>query len=135
VTIASALVSALTGISTREDVALTGEITLRGRVLPVGGIKEKAVAALRGGITTVILPRGNASEIDLLPAEVRDRVRFVPVDRMDEVLDLILTSRPGALGTVGPVMGEALGGPSHPGPQLPSRIASTGCFRRPVERG
>jgi ATP-dependent Lon protease len=118
VTIAAALVSALTSIPTREDVALTGEITLRGRVLPVGGIKEKAVAALRGGIGTVILPLGNAQELELLPAEVRDRIRFLPVSRMDEVLDLVLAARPGAGGTVGTVMGEALGTSSDLGARI-----------------
>ncbi|MSR22864.1 MAG: endopeptidase La [Gemmatimonadetes bacterium] len=117
VTIAAALVSALTGIPTRDDVALTGEITIRGRVLPVGGIKEKAVAALRSGIGTMILPQGNAPELELLPAEVRERVRFLLVDRMDAVLDLVLTSRPGA-STVGTVMGEALGDSSNPGTRL-----------------
>jgi len=97
VTIAAALVSALTGIPTRGDVAMTGEITLRGRVLPVGGIKEKAVAALRSGITTVILPQGNAVDLETLPAEVRERVTFRTVERMDEALDLVLASHPGIL--------------------------------------
>ncbi len=117
VTIAAALVSALTGIPTRGDVALTGEITLRGRVLPVGGIKEKAVAALRNGIATVVLPEGNTSELDLLPAEVRERVRFRPVDRMDAVLDLVLAARPGVANQVSTALGEALGS-SSPGTQL-----------------
>ncbi len=117
VTIAAALVSALTGIPTRGDVALTGEITLRGRVLPVGGIKEKAVAALRNGIATVVLPEGNTSELDLLPAEVRERVRFRPVDRMDAVLDLVLAARPGVANQVTTALGEALGS-SSPGTQL-----------------
>src|SRR5690606_35064464 len=63
ITIATALVSALTGIPTRREVAMTGEITLRGRVLPVGGLKEKAVAALRSGIRTVLFPAGNAPEL------------------------------------------------------------------------
>lgn len=94
ITMAVALVSALTGIPTRPDVAMTGEITLRGRVLPVGGIREKAVAALRSGIRTVILPAGNAPELELLPAEVRERVRFLPVATMDEVLEAALTSLP-----------------------------------------
>jgi ATP-dependent Lon protease len=97
VTIAAALVSALTGIPTRGDVAMTGEITLRGRVLPVGGIKEKAVAALRSGVTTVILPLGNAVDLETLPAEVRERVTFRTVERMDEALDLVLTTHPGIL--------------------------------------
>jgi ATP-dependent Lon protease len=93
---ATALVSALTGIPTSPDVALTGEITLRGRVLPVGGIKEKAVAALRHGIRTVILPAANRPELELLPDEVTAGVRFLPVRSMDEVLESALVRAPGA---------------------------------------
>ena len=94
ITIAVALVSALTGAPSRPDVAMTGEITLRGRVLPVGGIREKAVAALRSGMTTVLVPAGNSSELDMLPAEVRERVRFIAVSSMDEVLEAALLPRP-----------------------------------------
>ncbi len=94
ITIAVALVSALTGIPTRADVAMTGEITLRGRVLPVGGIREKAVAALRSGMRTVLIPEGNAPELELLPPEVRERVRFLPVGGMDAVLEAALTAPP-----------------------------------------
>jgi ATP-dependent Lon protease len=96
ITMATALVSALTGIPTSPDVALTGEITLRGRVLPVGGIKEKAVAALRHGIRTVILPAANRPELELLPDEVTAGVRFLPVRSMDEVLESALVRAPGA---------------------------------------
>jgi ATP-dependent Lon protease len=94
ITIAVALISALTDTPTRADVAMTGEITLRGRVLGVGGVKEKAVAALRGGIRTVILPASNASDLELLPQEVRDQVRFVLVRSMDEVMDAALARSP-----------------------------------------
>ncbi len=87
VTIAAALVSALTGLPTRPRVAMTGEITLRGRVLPVGGIREKAVAALRVGMEKVVIPAANAGELELLPAEVRDRLDFRLVDRMDQVIE------------------------------------------------
>jgi ATP-dependent Lon protease len=87
VTMALALISALTGRATRPEVALTGELTLRGRVLPVGGIREKAVAALRHGLQTVLLPEGNEAELELLPEEVRTALRLVPVRSMDEVLD------------------------------------------------
>jgi ATP-dependent Lon protease len=85
-TIATALVSALTGLPTRGEVAMTGEITLRGRILPVGGVKEKAVAALRHGLETVLLPLGNAPDLERLPAEVRERLSFSTVQGMDEVL-------------------------------------------------
>ncbi len=94
ITMAVALVSALTGIPTRADVALTGEITLRGRVLPVGGVKEKSVAALRHGIRRVILPAANLTDLELLPTEVREGLEFVPVRSMDEVLAAALTALP-----------------------------------------
>ena len=94
ITIAVALISALTDTPTRADVAMTGEITLRGRVLGVGGVKEKAVAALRAGIRAVILPAANASDLELLPREVLDQVRFVPVRSMDEVMDAALVRSP-----------------------------------------
>jgi ATP-dependent Lon protease len=90
ITIAVALISALTDTPTRADVAMTGEITLRGRVLGVGGVKEKAVAALRSGMRRVVLPAANASEIELLPAEVRENVEFDLVQTMDEVMDAVL---------------------------------------------
>ena len=95
ITIAAALISALIGTPTRRQVAMTGEITLRGRVLPVGGIKEKAVAAMRNGVRTVILPAGNADELALLPAEVLDQISFQPVERMEQVLDFALSIPPG----------------------------------------
>ena len=94
ITIAAALISALTDMPTRGDVAMTGEITLRGRVLGVGGIKEKAVAALRGGMTRVVLPAANASDLELLPEEVLQSVRFDPVRTMDEVMDAVLVRSP-----------------------------------------
>ena len=90
ITMAVALVSALTGIPSPSDVALTGEITLRGRVLPVGGIREKAVAALRRGIRTVVIPEANRPELELLPEQVRNGVHFIPVRNMDEVLAVAL---------------------------------------------
>ncbi len=94
ITIAVALISALTDTPTRADVAMTGEITLRGRVLGVGGVKEKAVAALRGGIRTVILPSSNTSDLELLPREVLEQVRFVLVRSMDEVMEAALLRSP-----------------------------------------
>jgi ATP-dependent Lon protease len=95
---AVALVSALTGRPTPRDVALTGEITLRGRVLAVGGVKEKAVAALREGMEVMVLPAANVPELELLPEEVREGLRFVPVREMDEVLAVALPGVPGGPG-------------------------------------
>ena len=86
VTMMTALVSLLTQIHVRHDVAMTGEITLRGRVLPVGGIKEKVLAAHRAGIKRVILPERNAADLEEVPQEVRDDLEFVPVKKVDEVL-------------------------------------------------
>jgi len=86
VTMMTALVSLLTGIRIRHDVAMTGEITLRGRVLPVGGVKEKVLAAHRAGIKRVILPERNAVDLEEVPQEIRDELEFVPVTKMDEVL-------------------------------------------------
>jgi ATP-dependent Lon protease len=90
IAIATAIVSALTGAPVRGDVAMTGEVTLRGRVLPIGGLKEKAVAAHRNGVRHVIIPAENTREIDDIPEEVRAAVRFHPVKSMDEVLALAL---------------------------------------------
>jgi ATP-dependent Lon protease len=87
VAMTTSLISLLTGIPVREDVAMTGEITLRGQVLPVGGIKEKALAARRAGLTTFILPRRNDVDLDDLPEEVRDSMKFVLADTLDEALD------------------------------------------------
>ncbi|HUF27945.1 MAG TPA: endopeptidase La [Gemmatimonadaceae bacterium] len=94
IAIATALVSAITGMPVRGDVAMTGEITLRGRVLPIGGLKEKAVAARRHGIAHVLLPHGNVRDIDDLPAEVRETIRFHPVRTMDDVLAVALRPAP-----------------------------------------
>ena len=90
IAIATAVISALTGVPVRGEVAMTGEITLRGRVLPIGGLKEKSVAAHRNKVSDVIIPHGNARDIEELPEEVRATVRFHPVKTMDEVLALAL---------------------------------------------
>jgi ATP-dependent Lon protease len=90
IAIACAIVSALTGIPLRGDVAMTGEITLRGRVLGIGGLKEKSVAALRNRVAEVIVPQENARDLDELPAEVKAGIRFHPVRSMDEVLAIAL---------------------------------------------
>jgi ATP-dependent Lon protease len=93
IAIATAVISALTGVPVRGDVAMTGEITLRGRVLPSGGLKEKSVAAHRNKVSDVIIPHGNARDIEELPEEVRASVRFHPVKTMDEVLALALRTQ------------------------------------------
>ena len=96
IAIATAIVSALTGIPVRGDVAMTGEITLRGRVLPIGGLKEKAVAAHRNHVAHVLIPHQNLRDLDEIPEEVRAGVSFHPVRTMDEVLQLALEGREAA---------------------------------------
>ncbi len=87
----TAMVSTLTGVAVRRDVAMTGEVTLRGRVLPIGGLKEKLLAALRGGITTVLIPHENEKDLAEIPANIRDGLKIIPVRHVDEVLALALT--------------------------------------------
>ncbi|MGX8175975.1 endopeptidase La [Exiguobacterium artemiae] len=87
ITIATALISALTKRPVRRDVGMTGEITLRGRVLPIGGLKEKSLAAHRAGLTTILMPQDNTRDIDDIPETVRDGIRFIPVATMDQVLE------------------------------------------------
>lgn len=90
ITMATALISALTGRKVACDVAMTGEITLRGRVLPIGGLKEKALAAHRAGLKTLIIPKGNEKDLVEVPANVRRRLNIVLVERMEQVLDIAL---------------------------------------------
>ncbi len=87
----TAIVSTLTGISVRKDIAMTGEVTLRGRVLPIGGLKEKLLAALRGGIKTVLIPDENQKDLAEIPQNIRDGLEIIPVKHVDEVLRLALT--------------------------------------------
>jgi ATP-dependent Lon protease len=89
--IVTAIVSTLTGVPVRKDVAMTGEVTLRGRVLPIGGLKEKLLAALRGGITTVLIPQENEKDLAEIPANIREGLTIVPVTHVDAVLKLALT--------------------------------------------
>ncbi|CCB66134.1 MULTISPECIES: endopeptidase La [unclassified Hyphomicrobium] len=90
----TAIISVLTGIPVRKDVAMTGEITLRGRVLPIGGLKEKLLAALRGGIKTVIIPEENRKDLAEIPSEVQTKMDIIPVSRLDEVLKVALVRVP-----------------------------------------
>lgn len=87
ITIATALISALTNRPIRKEVGMTGEITLRGRVLPIGGLKEKSLAAHRAGLTKIIIPQNNEKDIDDIPESVRKALTFVPVSHVDEVLE------------------------------------------------
>ncbi|MHB9144072.1 MAG: endopeptidase La [Symbiobacteriia bacterium] len=112
ITMATAVVSALTGRPVRRDVAMTGEITLRGRVLPIGGLKEKILAAHRAGVTTVILPKENKKDLEDVPVNVARKLDFVLVSHMDEVLPvalLPLASEPELDATIAVPMGDVTG--------------------------
>jgi ATP-dependent Lon protease len=91
----TALVSVLSGIPVRADVAMTGEITLRGKVLPIGGLKEKLLAALRGGITQVLIPEENKKDLEEIPDRIKKGLDIRPVKWIDEVLELALAGAPG----------------------------------------
>jgi ATP-dependent Lon protease len=94
VAMVTAIVSVMTGIAVRRDVAMTGEITLRGRVLPIGGLKEKLLAAARGGIKTVIIPEENAKDLVEINESIKKGLDIIPVSRMDEVLARALVRKP-----------------------------------------
>ena len=89
--IVTSIISTLTGIPVRRDIAMTGEVTLRGRELPIGGLKEKLLAALRGGIETVLIPAENEKDLVEIPANIKEGLTIIPVKHVDEVLKLALT--------------------------------------------
>ena len=88
---ATAIVSKLTNSPIRRDIAMTGEITLTGKVLPIGGLKEKALAAMRHGIKTIVIPEKNKKDLEDIPEEYRQKLRFVPVKTFDHLLSIVLT--------------------------------------------
>lgn len=110
----TSIVSTLSGIPVRPDVAMTGEVTLRGRVLPIGGLKEKLLAALRGGITTVMIPEENEKDLAEIPDNVKQGMKIIPVKHVDEVLEIALTSKLEAIEWT-----EADDLASQPVPQVP----------------
>ena len=99
---ATSIISVITGIPIRRDVAMTGEVTLRGRALPIGGLKEKLLAALRAGITTVIIPKENEKDLAEVPDNVKTGLKIVPVASMGEVLTVALVREPEAIDWVEP---------------------------------
>jgi len=102
------IVSVLTGIPVHKSVAMTGEVTLRGRVLPIGGLKEKLLAALRGGITTVLIPQENVKDLEEIPENVKRDLTIIPVGTVDEVLAHALTRKPEACNWVEPVISSMI---------------------------
>jgi ATP-dependent Lon protease len=101
---ATALVSAITGIAVRGDVAMTGEITLRGEITEIGGLKEKLLAALRGGIRTVLIPESNAKDLQEIPDNVKAGLKIIPVRWIDQVLEHALVHQPVPLSDEVPVV-------------------------------
>jgi ATP-dependent Lon protease len=99
---ATSIISVVTGIPVRRDVAMTGEVTLRGRALPIGGLKEKLLAALRAGITTVIIPKENEKDLAEVPDNVKTGLKIIPVSTVGEVLKVALTRQPEAIDWVEP---------------------------------
>jgi ATP-dependent Lon protease len=97
IAMATAIISVLTGIPVRKDIAMTGEITLRGRVLPIGGLKEKLYAALRGGIKKVLIPIENVKDLADIPPSVKNGMEIVPVTMVDDVLKHALVRQPEAI--------------------------------------
>ena len=98
---ATSIISAITGIEVRRDVAMTGEITLRGRVLPIGGLKEKLLAAQRGGLTTVLIPKDNEKDLADIPDNVKSSLKIIPVAMVDEALSAALVREPMPLAMAG----------------------------------
>ena len=105
ITMATAIISALTETPVNKDIAMTGEITLRGRVLPVGGIKEKSLAALRAKMSAIVIPERNKKDLEEIPKNIRDDIRFITVAHMDDVLNVVLKKKdkPPAKAASGPV--------------------------------
>lgn len=121
VTLTTALISALSGITVRHDLAMTGEITLHGNVLPIGGLKEKSMAAFREGISTVLIPKDNESDLFEVDAEVKQKIHFIPVDHLSQVLKqaLLIPGRTSSRGT-------------HAVPQATSLIANEKPAKEPA---
>ena len=93
----TSIVSVLTGIPVRKDIAMTGEVSLRGNAMQIGGLKEKLLAALRGGITTVLIPQDNAKDLPEIPDNVKEGLNIIPVKHVSEVLEHALVSKPEAI--------------------------------------
>ena len=134
ITMATAMVSAFTGIPVRKDVAMTGEITLRGRVLPIGGLKSKILAAHLSGARMVIMPRKNEKDLRDIPDEIRKQIKIVLADSMDQVLEAALRRRPKPLATTakpepgsgGPRGHESVRPPAYPPSDQPAVVGRSG---------
>ncbi|HLZ21728.1 MAG TPA: endopeptidase La [Ktedonobacterales bacterium] len=130
ITIAVSMISALTGQPIRRDIAMTGEITLRGRVLPVGGIKEKVLAAYRAGITTIVMPRRNMRDLEEVAETIREHLRFIAVDSMDDVLAEVFQTQRGRTELLPPATGSLTTRSPHPRLPMPEPLPATGRVAR-----
>jgi ATP-dependent Lon protease len=119
IAMATSIVSVMTGIPVRRDIAMTGEITLRGRVLPIGGLKEKLLAALRAGITTVFIPRDNEKDLADIPDNVKKSLKIIPVGHVDEVIAQALVRKPEPIEWVEPPEPVAAASGAAPAASLP----------------
>jgi len=128
ITMATALISAMTGAKIRKDVAMTGEITLRGKVLPIGGLREKTLAAHRGGIKTFLLPKKNAKDLSELPSLVRNDLELIEVDHLDQVLDIAFVGGSGRF----PGTTSTPDAPSGKASDTPKKAPAT-RRRKPIE--
>jgi len=119
VAMVTAIVSALTGLAIHRDLAMTGEVTLRGRILPIGGLKEKLLAALRSGIKTVLIPKENEKDLTEIPDNVKRGLEIIPLDSVDEVLSFALVDKLIPIEWTEPDDVESVpgksGGPEHDG--------------------
>jgi len=118
IAMATSIVSVLTGIAVRRDVAMTGEITLRGRVLPIGGLKEKLLAALRAGITTVFIPKDNEKDLAEIADSVKKHLTLVPVAHVDDVIAQALVRKPVAIEWAEPAEAAVVSEAGGPAPAL-----------------
>ncbi|MCA1989199.1 MAG: endopeptidase La [Desulfarculus sp.] len=133
ITICTAIVSALTGVPVREEVAMTGEVTLTGKVLPIGGLKEKSLAALRAGIKTILVPEKNQKEVSEIPAKVRRALKIVFVSHMDQVLELALTGPPRLPPKPRKAAGKSKAAPkTKPGTKKPDPAAKKTPAKKPT---
>ena len=123
VTVCTALVSALTGATVRRDIAMTGEISIRGRVLPIGGLKEKTMAALRYGVRTVIIPKANEKDLEEIDQTVRKSLNFITAEHVDQVLEAALHF---------PKQSREVAAEQAPQPPLQAEVGHTG--RKPSLR-
>jgi ATP-dependent Lon protease len=134
VAMVTSIVSVLTKIPVKSSVAMTGEVTLRGRVLPIGGLKEKLLAALRGGIDTVLIPKENEKDLAEIPDNVKKGLKIIPVANVDEVLQVALSRVPEALAEEEPIGPEiaAQAKPAADQPRLPNGFTDALPTRRPA---